>query len=405
MIVVKNLALKVMASALARARKVSRFIGNTRKATCAIVFMVFASPAFADCYTAPVGSVGTVAPCQSMLIVNRTMLSAAVADGSYDFKPTDSYGIPSARSGDTNTYTFSDGANKIFTGQVTSFEDLFRLKTFNQDIGYWDTSNVTTMRRMFQSSTFNRNIGNWDTSRVTNMSQVFSDSPFNQNIGSWNTSSVTDMSSMFEWCRSFNQAIGNWNVSNVTNMSAMFYDAEVFNQDISSWNVAQVTTMQWMFRDATAFNGDITSWDVRNVASMNRMFDNAVSFNRDIRFWPLMSNGVIPYQDGMFLGAPLMLQNYGFTTTPTKPQFATPNIAPTLSSNTPARNATSVALSSNIVLTFSEYIVAGTGNVTISNGSSDVRVIPISDGQITISGETLTINPTAVLIFIQNCAV
>jgi hypothetical protein len=159
MIVVKNLALKVIASALARARKVSRFVGNTRKATCAIGFMVFASPAFADCYTAPVGSIGTVAPCLSMLIVNKTMLDAAVADGSYDFKPTDSYGIPSARSGDNNTYTFADGANRIFTGQVTSLSDLFRLKTFNQNIGYWDTSNVTNMFRVFNGSTFNQDIG------------------------------------------------------------------------------------------------------------------------------------------------------------------------------------------------------------------------------------------------------
>ena len=371
MIVVKNLALKVMASALARARKVSRFIGNTRKATCAIGFMFFASPAFADCYTAPVGSVGTVAPCQSMLIVNKTMLDAAVADGSYDFKPTDSYGIPSARSGDTNTYTFADGANRIFTGQVTSFSDLFRLKTFNQDIGYWETRNVTNMFRVFNGSNFNQYIGNWDTSRVTTMSQIFSGATsFNQDISLWNTSSVTIMTGMFADATSFNQNIGGWNVSNVTDMS-------------------------YMFTNARAFNMDITSWDVRNVNEMSYMFQNAVSFNQDIRYWPVKSQTTLPYQSQMFYNSTLMLQNYGFTATPAKPQFATPNIAPTLSSNTPARNATSVALSSNIVLTFSEYIVAGTGNVTISNGSSDVRVIPISDGQITISGETLTINPTA----------
>ena len=38
---------------------------------------------------------------------------------------------------------------------------------------------------------------------------------------------------------------------------------------------------------------------------------------------------------------------------------------------------------------------AGSGNITITDGGSDVRTIAITDPQVTISGTTVTINPTA----------
>lgn len=69
--------------------------------------------------------------------------------------------------------------------------------------------------------------------------------------------------------------------------------------------------------------------------------------------------------------------------------------APTLASSIPTDNATAVAVGSNIVLTFSENIQAGTGDIVISDGAGDTRTIPVGDAQITIAGTTLTINPTA----------
>src|SRR5215470_11129777 len=69
---------------------------------------------------------------------------------------------------------------------------------------------------------------------------------------------------------------------------------------------------------------------------------------------------------------------------------------PTLTSATPADNATNVAAASNIVLTFSEAIKAGSGSIVVSDGAGDVRTIAITDTtQVTISGNTVTINPTA----------
>jgi VCBS repeat-containing protein len=80
----------------------------------------------------------------------------------------------------------------------------------------------------------------------------------------------------------------------------------------------------------------------------------------------------------------------------TQVTVGTDTTAPTLVSATPADNATSVSPTANIVLTFSETVKAGTGSITLTNGAGDVRTISIADTtQVTISGNTVTINPTA----------
>lgn len=56
------------------------------------------------------------------------------------------------------------------------------------------------------------------------------------------------------------------------------------------------------------------------------------------------------------------------------PADATP---PTLTSSSPAAGATDVPVASAIVLTFDEPVQAGTGNITISNGSDDVRAVSV----------------------------
>ncbi|MBT6556226.1 MAG: hypothetical protein HON50_11590, partial [Candidatus Marinimicrobia bacterium] len=71
-------------------------------------------------------------------------------------------------------------------------------------------------------------------------------------------------------------------------------------------------------------------------------------------------------------------------------------IAPTLLSTSPVDDATGVAVNTNIVLNFSETIQAGAGNILVKKASDNttVKTIDINNGQITISGPTLTINPT-----------
>jgi uncharacterized delta-60 repeat protein len=77
------------------------------------------------------------------------------------------------------------------------------------------------------------------------------------------------------------------------------------------------------------------------------------------------------------------------------PDLTDDHTAPTLSAVTPTDNASAVAVDSNIVITFSEVVQAGTGNIVITNGNGDTRTISVTNsGQVTISGKTVTINPT-----------
>ncbi len=71
--------------------------------------------------------------------------------------------------------------------------------------------------------------------------------------------------------------------------------------------------------------------------------------------------------------------------------------APVLASTSPLNNATGVT-SSRILLNFSEAVIAGVGNIVISNGA-DTRTISVTDiTQVTFSGHSANINPSADLI-------
>ena len=139
----------------------------------------------ADCYLqrniGTLGASGTI--CSDKLIVNRSLLLEGIDNGlvGSDYQITK----------DGVRYNFGDTGNRIFTGQIKNFSNLFKDKSnFNADIGYWDTSNATSMNRMFMNaSTFNQDISNWSVNNVTKMQGMFQNAiNFNQNISSWNVS-------------------------------------------------------------------------------------------------------------------------------------------------------------------------------------------------------------------------
>jgi surface protein len=272
--------------------------------------------------------------------------------------------------------TTGDDVTTCDVSHLTSLLKAFRnLSDFNQDIGTWDVSNVNNFRLMFEGVTnFNQDIGGWDMSSATNISAMFDDNDaFNQNIGSWDVSNVTSMFGMFKRAAAFNQDISSWNTGNVTRFGDMFVGATSFNQDISSWDTSSVTEMSNMFSGASSFNQDIRGWDVSNVSNFGNMFNNATA----------------------------MINAYtgesGFGTTPTATFFSA-NSVPTLSSSTPADNATGVAVDSNIVLNFSESVDAETGNITIKKTSdnSTVETIDVTGSQVSGSGSSqITVNPTS----------
>ena len=72
---------------------------------------------------------------------------------------------------------------------------------------------------------------------------------------------------------------------------------------------------------------------------------------------------------------------------------------PTVTSFNPTDGATAVAIASNINITFSEAILRGTGFITLHSGSAAGATVESFDAAtsnlLSISGNTLTINPTA----------
>ena len=136
-----------------------------------------------NCYTASINTIGTSSPCTGMLIVDFNMLATALNNLTYAIEGPD--GV---------SYTLTDSAKNVFTGQLTTMENLFRGKRFTGDINYWDVSNVTSLKRAFRDNKyFNGDLSSWDVSSVTDMTETFRSAVFNGDITSWDVSSVTNM--------------------------------------------------------------------------------------------------------------------------------------------------------------------------------------------------------------------
>ncbi len=56
-----------------------------------------------------------------------------------------------------------------------------------------------------------------------------------------------------------------------------------------------------------------------------------------------------------------------------------------------------VPVDGNIVLNFSEPVVKGSGNITITDGSGNSVIIPVTDGQVSVYGSQVTISLDAPL--------
>ncbi|MFM8489415.1 MAG: Ig-like domain-containing protein, partial [Bacteroidota bacterium] len=69
---------------------------------------------------------------------------------------------------------------------------------------------------------------------------------------------------------------------------------------------------------------------------------------------------------------------------------------PTILTLSPADNSTSAAVNADLVITFNENIVKGTGNILVRKTSDDsvVHTIDVTSAPVTVSGSTATINPS-----------
>jgi len=93
--------------------------------------------------------------------------------------------------------------------------------------------------------------------------------------------------------------------------------------------------------------------------------------------------------------------NYAGTSTYNFTTVATDTTPPTVSTFNPASGATNVLTNANLVLTFDETIQRGTGTITLRSGSAGGSILESFDAaassRLSLSGSTLTVDPTALL--------
>ena len=263
-----------------RKRKLLYLIGEYSLKSFFLLSLVGGSKVLADnCQN--IGELGTSGSCNGKLIVSRQNLLDAISNGSYAVVGPD-------QNGNDTSYTFAEGGGDIYTGNITDFSKLFQgKKTFNQNIGYWDTSSATNMSEMFSNARrFNQDISNWDVSKVTKMNAMFINARFfNQDINGWNVSNVEEMNRMFRNALRFNQSLNSWNVGKVTQMADIFRTAKAFNGNISAWDTSKVKNFIGVFDGARSFNQDISDWVVSSGTRMNRFLRNNDVFNKDLSGW------------------------------------------------------------------------------------------------------------------------
>ena len=400
-----------------------------------VIFFIFVSCFFYsnksyayDCYAS--SNAGTVAPDNGTVCANMYIVPSTTGAGAKKLKNATHSGSNAYISHGGVRYYLGEvaGEKKVFTGQVVNFNRVFYNKRqFNGDIGYWDMSSAVVTSEMFKNARkFNQDISGWDMSKNKwYWGMFYNAKKFNQDISGWDTSRAVSFSTMFLGADKFNQDIGNWNTSRVFTMFQMFRNTKKFNQDLGSWNTSSVTDFTGMFQNASAFNNgasdSINNWNTSKANKMKNMFLRAVNFNQPLHSWTIKSgtnrgllhnflNGAKNYNkdlsclDTSVWTSTKAAKNFGLKTKLVSAQY--PNwgrsvpssctTAPTLSSSTPADDATNVSSTANIVLTFSENVDVESGNITIKKTSDDsaFETIDVTSNKVTGTGtNTIEINP------------
>ena len=382
-----------------------------------------------NCYGT--SNAGTVAPDNGTVCANMYIVPSTSGGGAIKLKNATHSGSNAYITYGGEKYWLGEeaGKKKVFTGQVVNFSRVFYNKrNFNADIGYWDTSRAVVTAEMFKGARqFNQDIGDWDLSRNKWYWGMFYGAKyFNQDIGDWDTTKAVSFSTMFAHAHRFNQDISSWNTSKVNTMYQMFTRTRKFNQNIGAWDTSNVEDFTGMFNRALDFNNGgsdtINNWNVSKAVKMRAMFFGAIDFNQPISNWSLKTSYTNSNLLRQFLQnasnydkdltcldvshfrnsiAPTSFSNGSQLTSSQKPQWgqsvpSSCNTAPTLSSSSPADNATSVSSTANIFLTFNENVDVESGNITIKKTSDDstFETIDITTSKVTGAGTTvIEINP------------
>jgi len=347
---------------------------------------------------------------------------------------------------------------------VTSMKQMFRdADDFNNGgvaLDWSDTSKVTDMYEMFSGATvFNQDVstsGNsWNVAEVITMYRMFKDADaFNQDISSWDVSKVRAMNEMFYGAT---QSTANYDALLIAWDALELYDGVNFYAGSSKYTASSVASAaranmelsggdNWTITDGGSV-ADSTVPTLSSSTPADGASGIAVDANIELNFSEIIyvKTGNITIKNssddstvetidvagGLVTGTGTTTitinpsstligitnyylniadsafddtasNSYAGITNATTLNFTTASdsTAPTLSSSTPADDATEVAVDANIVLIFSEAVDVESGNIVIKKTSdgSAVETISLPSGLVTGTGTTtITINPSTTL--------
>ncbi|MFZ4526064.1 MAG: Ig-like domain-containing protein [Chlorobium sp.] len=188
----------------------------------------------------------------------------------------------------------------------------------------------------------------------------------------WQSRDADNVIATFSFTSSTNTASGKFFDTNSDNIPDQISFTETGN------GITYTTTAKLIgWSNLSSTNPDAVTGEILTSTNPDDMFSGTVKGNS--------RNPTTLEMASYFMGSS---GNNGTDTTP-----------PTITAFRPADGVTGVAVGSNIVLTFSEAIQKGTGVIAIHSGSATGAVVESYDvatsTNLTITGNTLTINPTA----------
>lgn len=143
---------------------------------------------------------------------------------------------------------------------------------------------------------------------------------------------------------------------------------------------ATIGTLDYAFASLELFNQVVDALEWHINADEADALDYNTDFGRDV---------------GIFDGdSPVRASDHD----PVLVGFTLDSVDPTLTAASPSDGQADVKKGADITLTFSETVKAGVGNLTLTNGAGDTRVIAVTDPQVTFAGNTVTINPATDLV-------
>ena len=158
------------------------------------------------------------------------------------------------------------------------------------------------------------------------------------------------------------------------------------NVDVESGNI----TIKKTSDNSTVETIDVTSGQVTGTGTSQITVNPSVTLDSSTEYYVLIDATAFDDSAG---------NSYAGISSTTALSFTTgDNILPTLSSSSPADNATDVARDANIILNFSESVTVQTGNITVKKTSDDstIETIDVTSGQVTGTGTSqITVNPSS----------